>query len=35
MTDNHDLPMEEYLLPDEEKIVDAVRQVLGEAPVTA
>ena len=28
-------PMEEYLLPDEEKIVDAVRQVLGEAPVTA
>jgi pyruvate/2-oxoglutarate/acetoin dehydrogenase E1 component len=28
-------PMEEYLLPDEEKIVAAVRQVLGEAPVTA
>lgn len=28
-------PMEEYLLPDEDKIVDAVRQVLGEAPVTA
>jgi pyruvate/2-oxoglutarate/acetoin dehydrogenase E1 component len=28
-------PMEEYLLPDEEKIMAAVRQVLGEAPVTA
>jgi pyruvate/2-oxoglutarate/acetoin dehydrogenase E1 component len=28
-------PMEEYVLPDEEKIVDAVRQVVGEAPVTA
>ena len=27
-------PMEEYLLPDESKIVDAVRQVLGEVPVT-
>jgi pyruvate/2-oxoglutarate/acetoin dehydrogenase E1 component len=28
-------PMEEYVLPDEEKIVGAVRQVLGEAPVAA
>ena len=28
-------PMEEYLLPDEAKITDAVRQVVGEAPVTA
>ena len=28
-------PMEEYVLPDEAKIVDAVQQVLGEAPVTA
>jgi pyruvate dehydrogenase E1 component beta subunit len=28
-------PMEEYILPDEAKIVDAVQQVLGEAPVTA
>ena len=28
-------PMEEYLLPDEAKIVDAVQQVLGSAPVTA
>jgi acetoin:2,6-dichlorophenolindophenol oxidoreductase subunit beta len=26
-------PMEEYLLPDENKIVDAVKQVLGETPV--
>jgi pyruvate/2-oxoglutarate/acetoin dehydrogenase E1 component len=26
-------PMEEYLLPDEDKIVDAVQQVLGHAPV--
>ena len=28
-------PMEEYLLPDEAKIVDAVQQVLGSAPVAA
>ena len=28
-------PMEEYILPDEEKIVGAVQQVLGQAPVTA
>ncbi len=28
-------PMEEYLLPDEAKIVGAVQQVLGSAPVTA
>jgi pyruvate dehydrogenase E1 component beta subunit len=28
-------PMEEYLLPDEDKIVGAVQQVLGHAPVTA
>jgi pyruvate dehydrogenase E1 component beta subunit len=28
-------PMEEYLLPDEAKIVDAVQQVVGSAPVTA
>jgi len=28
-------PMEAYLLPDEAKIVDAVQQVLGSAPVTA
>ena len=28
-------PMEEYLLPDEAKIVEAVQQVLGSAPVTA
>jgi pyruvate dehydrogenase E1 component beta subunit len=28
-------PMEEYLLPDEDKIVGAVQQVLGQAPVTA
>jgi acetoin:2,6-dichlorophenolindophenol oxidoreductase subunit beta len=28
-------PMEEYLLPDEAKVAEAVRQVLGEAPVTA
>jgi acetoin:2,6-dichlorophenolindophenol oxidoreductase subunit beta len=28
-------PMEEYVLPDEAKIVDAVKQVVGEAPVTA
>ena len=28
-------PMEEYVLPNEEKIVDAVQQVLGQAPVTA
>jgi pyruvate/2-oxoglutarate/acetoin dehydrogenase E1 component len=28
-------PMEAYLLPDEEKIVGTVRQVLGEAPVAA
>jgi acetoin:2,6-dichlorophenolindophenol oxidoreductase subunit beta len=28
-------PMEEYILPDEGKIVGAVRQVLGQAPVTA
>ena len=31
----YSLPMEEYLLPDEAKIVDAVQQVLGAAPVTA
>jgi acetoin:2,6-dichlorophenolindophenol oxidoreductase subunit beta len=28
-------PMEEYILPDEDKIVGAVQQVLGQAPVTA
>ena len=28
-------PMEEYVLPDEDKIVGAVQQVLGQAPVTA
>ena len=28
-------PMEEYLLPDEEKIVTAVQQVLGSSPVAA
>jgi pyruvate dehydrogenase E1 component beta subunit len=28
-------PMEEYVLPDEDKIVGAVHQVLGQAPVTA
>jgi acetoin:2,6-dichlorophenolindophenol oxidoreductase subunit beta len=28
-------PMEEFILPDEEKIVGAVQQVLGQAPVTA
>jgi acetoin:2,6-dichlorophenolindophenol oxidoreductase subunit beta len=28
-------PMEKFVLPDEEKIAGAVRQVLGEAPVTA
>jgi acetoin:2,6-dichlorophenolindophenol oxidoreductase subunit beta len=28
-------PMEEYLLPDEDKVVGAVQQVLGQAPVTA
>ena len=28
-------PMEAYVLPDEEKIVGAVHQVLGSAPVTA
>jgi len=28
-------PMEEYILPDENKIVGAVQQVLGQAPVTA
>jgi acetoin:2,6-dichlorophenolindophenol oxidoreductase subunit beta len=28
-------PMEEYILPDEEKIVGAVQQVLGQAPVPA
>jgi pyruvate/2-oxoglutarate/acetoin dehydrogenase E1 component len=28
-------PMEEYILPDENKVADAVRQVLGTAPVTA
>jgi pyruvate dehydrogenase E1 component beta subunit len=28
-------PMEEYLLPDEHKLVGAVQQVLGQAPVTA
>ena len=28
-------PMEEYLLPNEDKIVGAVQQVLGQAPVTA
>jgi acetoin:2,6-dichlorophenolindophenol oxidoreductase subunit beta len=28
-------PMEDYLLPDEAKIVDAVQQVVGSAPVTA
>ena len=28
-------PMEAYLLPDEDKIVAAVQQVLGTAPVTA
>jgi acetoin:2,6-dichlorophenolindophenol oxidoreductase subunit beta len=28
-------PMEEFVLPNEEKIVDAVQQVLGQAPVTA
>ncbi len=28
-------PMEDYLLPDEAKIVDAAQQVLGSAPVTA
>jgi pyruvate/2-oxoglutarate/acetoin dehydrogenase E1 component len=31
----YSLPMEEYLLPDEAKIVDAVQQVLGATPVTA
>ena len=28
-------PMEEYVLPNEDKVVDAVQQVLGQAPVTA
>ena len=28
-------PMEEYVLPNEEKVVNAVQQVLGQAPVTA
>jgi acetoin:2,6-dichlorophenolindophenol oxidoreductase subunit beta len=28
-------PMEEYVLPNEDKIVNAVQQVLGQAPVTA
>ncbi len=28
-------PMEDYLLPDEAKIVGAVQQVLGSAPVSA
>jgi len=28
-------PMEEYILPDVDKIVGAVQQVLGQAPVTA
>jgi len=28
-------PMEDYLLPDEAKIVDAVQQVLGSSPITA
>ena len=28
-------PMEDYLMPDEAKIVDAVQQALGHAPVTA
>ena len=28
-------PMEEYLLPDEAKIVAAVQQVVGSAPVAA
>jgi acetoin:2,6-dichlorophenolindophenol oxidoreductase subunit beta len=28
-------PMEEFLLPDEAKIVEAVQQVLGSAPITA
>ena len=28
-------PLEAYVLPDEDKIVDAVRSVLGTAPVTA
>ncbi len=28
-------PMEDYLLPDEAKIVEAVQQVLGSSPITA